>query len=241
MPSVDFITLQDALRDIVASKIRTASLTGVALAQKTGFRQAHISNFLNRRRGLSIEAMNRVLDVLGLTVIDLIDQHEINRHATVSPPSEGAYRSVLLVEPPAAIRQPVITRDSVLDILKFRQSFLHRLRADMASARQDWIRFVLVKADAANALAMHPRMNAGATLLIDRHYNSLRPYRRGGTNIYAVNNSGEMLVRYVELQGSQLLLRPHDQQCPLTAIGLSENKSFANYIIGRICHVAFET
>ncbi len=129
----------------------------------------------------------------------------------------------------------------MLDILKFKQSFLHRLRADMASARQDWIRFVLVKADAANGLAMHPRMNAGATLLIDRHYNSLRPYRRGGPNIYAVAKDGEMLIRYVELQGSQLLLRPHNQQCPLDAIGIGEGRSFADHIVGRICHVAFET
>jgi transcriptional regulator with XRE-family HTH domain len=241
MPPVDFIALQDTLRNIAADRIRAGQMTGLALAQKTGFRQAHISNFLNRRRGLSIEAMNRVLEVLGLTVVDLIDQDEINRRATVSPPSEGVYRSVLLVEAPAAIHQPVITRASVLDILKFEQSFLHRLRADMASARQDWIRFVLVKADAANGLAMYPRMNAGATLLVDRHYNSLRPYRRGSPNIYAVNDGGEMLVRYVELQGHQLLLRPHAQQSPLAAIGLSEGKSFADYIIGRICHVAFET
>ena len=219
---MDFIALQDALRTIVAGRIRAGQLTGVALAQKTGFRQAHVSNFLNRRRGLSIEAMNRVLDVLGLTIIDLIEPAEINRHATVSPPPEGAYISVLLVEPSAAIGQPVITRDSVLEIWKFRQSFLRRLRPDMASARQNWIRFVLVKVDAANALAMHSRMNAGATLLIDRHYNSLRPYRRGSPNIYAVAKDNKMLIRYVELHGSHLLLRPHNPQCPLNAIDVSE-------------------
>ena len=58
---MDFIALQDALRTIAAGRIRAGQLTGVALAQKTGFRQAHVSNFLNRRRGLSIEAMNRDL------------------------------------------------------------------------------------------------------------------------------------------------------------------------------------
>ena len=238
---MDFIALQDALRTIAAGRIRTGQLTGVALAQQAGFRQAHVPNFLNRRRGLSIEAMNRILKVLGLTVVDLIEPAEINRRATISAPAEGAYISVLLVEPQAAIHQPVITRASVLDILKFRQGFLRRLRPDMASARQNWIRFVLVKADAANRLAMHPRMNAGATLLIDRHHNSLRPYRRGAPNIYAVAKDGEMLVRFVELQGSQLLLRPQSQQCPLTVIGISEGRSFADHIVGRVCHVAFET
>jgi transcriptional regulator with XRE-family HTH domain len=238
---MDFIALQDALRTLVASRIHSGQLTGVALAQKTGFRQAHISNFLNRRRGLSIEAMNRVLQVLGLTVIDLIEPAEINQRATISPPIEGPYSSVFLVEARAAIEQPVITRASVLEILKFKQSFLHRLRPNMASARQDWIRFVLVKTDAANGLAMHPRISAGATLLIDRHYNSLRPYRRSGPNLYAIAKDGELLIRYVELHGSQLLLRPNNQQCPLDAINISEGRSFGDFIVGRICRVSFET
>jgi hypothetical protein len=237
---MDFLALQDTLRNIVAGRIRAGKLTGVALAQTTGFRQAHISNFLNRRRGLSIQAMNRIIEVLGLDVLDLIEPAEINQRATFPPPSEGAYSSVLLIEPAAAIAQPVVTRSSVLDILKFKQSFLRRLRPDMVSARQDWIRFVLVKADAANGLAMHPRMKAGATLLIDRHYNSLRPYRRGAANIYAVAKDDNLLVRYLELQESQLLLRPHNQQCPLTTVSIREGKSFADYIVGRICYVAFE-
>jgi len=237
---MDFIALQDALRTIVAGRIRTAQLTGVALARETGFRQAHISNFLNRRRGLSIEAMNRILQVLDLSVIDLIEPAEINRRATVPLPAEGAFSSVPLVEPRAAIDQPVITRAAVLEILKFKQSFLRRLRPDMASARHDWIRFVLVKADAANGLAMYPRMNAGAILLIDRHHNSLRPYRRGEPNVYAVAKDGELMVRYVELHRPYLLLRPHNRQCPLAAIGISEDRSFAESIVGRVCHVSFE-
>ena len=86
---MNFIALQDALRTIVTGKIRAGQLTGVALAQKTGFRQAHVSNFLNRRRGLSIEAMNRILEVLGLTVLDLIDPAEINRPGHDSSTSGG--------------------------------------------------------------------------------------------------------------------------------------------------------
>jgi hypothetical protein len=237
---MDFIALQDALRTIVAGRIGAGQLTGVALAQKTGFRQAHVSNFLNRRRGLSVEAMNRVLHVLGLTIMDLIEPAEINRHATVSPPPEGPYTSVLRVEPSSAIGQPLITRASVLEIWKFRQSFLRRLRPDLASARQDWVRFVLVKVDAANGLAMHFGLNTGATLLIDRHYNSLRPYRRGSPNIYAVAKDNEMLIRYVELHGSHLLLRPDNRQCPLNAVDVSGDRHFANFIVGRVCRVSFE-
>ena len=33
---------------------------------------------------------------------------------------------------------------------------------------------------------MSPRLTPDATLLIDRHYNSLKPYRKGEFNMYAV-------------------------------------------------------
>ena len=232
--------MQDVLRTIVAGRIRAGRLTGVALAEKIGFRQAHVSNFLNRRRGLSIEAMNRVLQVLELDILDLIDPAEINRRATVALPTEGAYASVLRVEEAAAINQPVIARASVQEIWKIRQSFLRRLRSDMASARQDWMRFILFNVNPANGLAMQPGIVGGATLLIDRHYNSLRPNRRGSPNIYAVNKDGELLVRYLEMQGSHLLLRPQNRQCPLDAIDISRSKSFADFIVGRVCRVFCE-
>jgi len=236
---MDFHQLQDALRECVINKIARGELTGVALAATAGFRQAHISNFLNRRRGLSLEAMDRLLKVLGLSVIDLVDPDTL--HAAVPQTSEGEYDDVFLVPPLAAISQPVIVRSSVAQVLKFKKSFLRRLRPDMAGPRQDWTRFVLVKADSGNGLAMHPRMTSSAVLLLDRHYNSLRPYRRREPNIYAVDKSGHLLVRYVELQDSQLLLRPHNQQAPLASITLRPGKSFADYIVGRVCHVAFET
>jgi hypothetical protein len=32
-------------------------------------------------------------------------------------------------------------------------------------------------------MSMYPRMMPGATLLLDRHYNSLTPYRKSESNI----------------------------------------------------------
>jgi hypothetical protein len=58
-----FRDLQEALRKLLWDRIESGELTGMALADKTGFRQAHISNFLNRKRGLSLEGMDRVLSV----------------------------------------------------------------------------------------------------------------------------------------------------------------------------------
>ena len=55
-----FRTLQENLRKTLWGRIDEGDLTGLRLAEQTGFKQAHISNFLNRKRGLSLEGMDKV-------------------------------------------------------------------------------------------------------------------------------------------------------------------------------------
>jgi len=74
-----FKSLRDNLRKTLWQRIDAGELTGLGLAAQTGFRQAHISNFLNRKRGLSLEGMDRVLKVQHLSVLDLLDPAEINK------------------------------------------------------------------------------------------------------------------------------------------------------------------
>ena len=54
-----FQALQENLRKALWERIQEGDLTGLRLARETGFKQAHISNFLNRKRGLSIEGMDK--------------------------------------------------------------------------------------------------------------------------------------------------------------------------------------
>ena len=68
-----FKTLQDNLRRTLWGRIAKGELTGLYLAEQAGFQQAHISNFLNRKRGLSLEGMDKVLSVARLSVLDLLD------------------------------------------------------------------------------------------------------------------------------------------------------------------------
>src|SRR5207302_9350657 len=63
--------LQDNLRKTLWGRIEEGDLTGLRLAEQTGFKQAHISNFLNKKRGLSLEGMDKVLAVQHLSVLDL--------------------------------------------------------------------------------------------------------------------------------------------------------------------------
>jgi phage repressor protein C with HTH and peptisase S24 domain len=87
---------------------------------------------------------------------------------------------------------------------------------------------------------MYPRLLPGATLLIDRHYNSLKPYRKAESNMYAINNHGSCTVKYVELAGRQLVLRPHNQAYPVEVLSLGDRRP-SDFIVGRICHVGIET
>ena len=236
-----FKALQDNLRKTLWSRIEEGGLTGLRLAKETGFKQAHISNFLNRKRGLSIEGMDKVLNVQRLSVLDLLDPSEINKRASIPPPSEDEFQNVLLVNGAVAATQPLVTSMKVKEILKFKKSFLRKLRAEMEGDRDHWERFVLIKVDAREGMSMYPRILPGATVLIDRHYNSLKPYRKGEANMYAVAKNGACTVKYVELAGNHLVLRPHNHAYPVEIMPMEEGKKVHDYLIGRVCYVGIET
>src|SRR6202158_4219358 len=130
-----FRMLQENLRNILSERIDGGDLTGLRLAQQTGFKQAHISNFLNRKRGLSLEGMDKVLNVQHLSVLDLLDPSEVNKRASILPPSEDEFQNVLLVEAAVAASGPLVMSMNVMEILKFKKSFLRKLRPEMEGDR----------------------------------------------------------------------------------------------------------
>ncbi len=235
---LDFVHLQSQLRHAVSARISSGQISGLALARKTGFQQAHVSNFVHNRRGLSLEGMDRIMSALGLSVLDLIPAGDLSTHSGAA--SDREYEGIALVET-AALLDPIPPQPRIIERLKFKRTFLKRLRPDLITARANWTRFLLFKPSSDDAAAMYPRILAGATLLIDRHYNSLRPYRRGDANMYAVRKGNTVLVRYVEITGRQLTLRPQANTQPLDFVPIDSNRSYADYLLGRVCHVAIET
>jgi hypothetical protein len=235
-----FKILQENLRRILLHRIAAGELTGLHLAQQTGFKQAHISNFLNRKRGLSFEGIDKVLSVQHLSVFDLLDPAAINQHASILPPSGDEFENVVLADAAIAATEPLVASMHVKEILKFKKSFLSKLKTQTVGDRSGWQRFVLIKADAANAMNMYPRLMPGATLLLDRHYNSLAPHRKGEFNVYAILKDGTCAVRYVEVAGNRLILRPHNPVFPMEVVRMDEGKSAADYLVGRVCYVGWE-
>ena len=234
-----FKTLQENLRQALLERIDEGTLTGLRLAAQTGFKQAHISNFLNRKRSLSLEGMDRVLNVQHLSVLDLLDPAEVNKRATMAPPSEDEFENIFVVDSAATATQPRIMSMHVREIEKFKRTFLRRVRPDMQGKRGDWERFVAIKAGS-DAMSMHPRLAPGAIVLIDRHYNSLEPYRRGELNMYAVPVHDALRIRYVETAGTNLVLRPHNQSYAVEIVGLAEGNSVSDSLVGRVCFVGME-
>src|SRR6202790_403624 len=164
-----FKVLQDNLRKALWSRIEQGNLTGLGLAQQTGFKQAHISNFLNRKRGLRIEGMDKVLNVQRLSVLELLDPAEINMRASIPPPSDDEFENILLVDDQVAATSPLLMSRSVKDMLKFKKSFLQALRPHMEGNRARGERFVLIRANPREGIRMYARLRRGATMLIYRH------------------------------------------------------------------------
>src|ERR1700754_1214844 len=129
-----FKTLQNNLRAILHARIQEGELTGLGLAEQTGFKQAHISNFLNRKRGLSIEAMDKVLSVLRLSALDLLDQEEVNQRSSLPRMDDSGFEEVFLVERDTASK-PVIVNALAAGVLKFPKTLLHKLRPEMENNR----------------------------------------------------------------------------------------------------------
>jgi Peptidase S24-like len=237
-----FRTLQENLRKTLWERIDEGDLTGLRLAEQTGFKQAHISNFLNRKRGLSLEGMDKVLNVQHLSVLDLLDPAEVNKRASILPPSADEFESVIVAEPNIVASNPLVMSMYVKEILKFKKTFLKRLKESVEGDRAGWERFVAIKVDAREGMSMYPRMLPGATLLIDRHYNSLTPYRKGESNMYAVlKPDGSCTIKYVEMANHYLVLRPQNQAYPVEVLTMESGKKPGDYIVGRICYVGIET
>ena len=233
-----FLTLQDQLRDHIRARIRRRELTGSGLARAAGFPQGHLSNFLNARRGLSLESMDRLLETLGIDVLDLVSADDVQRRSPHRSPEQGEEAIVLVAMENAARAR--FAPEHVLETRVFSKAFLRRLRARNDDDRADWLRFVAVKLNIESARKIFPLPITGATLLLDRHYSSLLPYRPTQPNLYAVSIGGRCKAGYVSFLENNLVLRTRDLRQELESVRVRPGRSYSQYIIGRVCHVALE-
>jgi transcriptional regulator with XRE-family HTH domain len=226
--------LHENIRQHVLAAVRSRAITGTALAERIGVQQAHISNFLLGRRGLSIDSMDAILNALGINVEQLV---AVVDQTPVRDEPSSALESIPLVRDQSAMN-PIFANDEVQGKTVFPKALLRRLKAVPPVTRKLWVRFITVKADKALSAPMSPRLESGSVLLIDRHYCSLDQQRKDEPNLYLIRKGEALMVRWVEMQGTQLCLRPERNDHPLDFIPIDRKNPIESCIVGRVAHIA---
>jgi hypothetical protein len=236
-PQMNFSQMHERLRLELLRRIQRGTLSVSLLARQTGFGQSHLSNFLNSRRQLSLEALDRVLASQHLAAEDLVPVD--HRGGGWSASDEESL--IPVVSHHAALFEPSIRPTVVQSMLHLPPGVLGSLRTRVSPARRAWQRFVAVRVQPADAVAMEPLVLPGAIALLDRHYTSLMPWRPDRPNLYAVRNGAHLTLRYVDFTANRLVLRPHNLAVPVELIEIDPGESSAELIAGRVAHILNET
>lgn len=228
---MNFSQLHERLRSEIARRIDRGQLTGTLLAQQTGLRSSHLSNFIHRKRKLSLAALDRVLAAQSLSIDDILP--ETARPALQNPAADVS--AVPLVSESAALHSPILHRRAILELIHLPAGSLENLRPRRTLARRNWQRFLAVRLTPAQAGPMHPVLRLGSVAVIDRHYNSLAPSHPSRPNIYAVNFLNTLVFRYVSYEANRVILRPHALDSPIDLLRLGVEESPSTCIVGRVC------
>jgi hypothetical protein len=238
---MNFHDLHERLRVELLRRIESGTLTRTRIAQLAGYRQAHISNFLNHKRSLSLEGLDRVLASQNITIDQLLppDLLSTEIHAAQTSTSFAGppdpIELIPVVSPSAAMDQPHIPPSATIETIPISTSRLHDNRARPSAKHAHWQRFVAIRVDAQQSAAMQPLVSPGAIAVVDRRYDSLSPYRTHQPTLYAIRSGSSLILRLVELDDGHLILRPWSRDFPIQLLPLANNKTPADYIIGRIC------
>lgn len=238
---MNFQDLHELLRQELTRRIERGTLTGSRLAQLAGFQQAHISNFLNRRRALSLEGLDRVMAAQNISIDQLLPVDlAASAHTPVAAASTDPTEAVPVVSASAAMDDAEIDPASVIETIEVSATRLGDNRARASSRHAHWRRFVAIRADAQQAAAMDPVLAPGAIAVLDRHYNSLAPYRAHQPTLYAVRSGAALLVRFVDFDEGRLILRPYSRSFPVQLVPLAAHESPGDYLVGRVCLIFSE-
>ena len=235
-PQMNFSQMHEKLRLELLRRIQRGTLSVSLLARQTGFGQSHLSNFLNSRRQLSLDAIDRVLAAQHMNAADLLPA----LHSSLAMPFEGERDSVPLVSHHSALFEPYIRTAAAQGWIHLPAGLLQTIRARASNTRRGWQRFVAVRIPAADAIHMDPLILPDAITLIDRHYNSFHPYRPNRPNLLAIRDGGHLSLRYAEFLANRLVLRPHNITSPVELIDMAPGESPGDLIAGRVALILNE-
>ena len=229
-----FLELHERLRLETWRRIDQGVLSSSLLARRTRLAQAHISNFLHRRRRLSLPALDKVLEAQSLSVEDLFPVTDSD-FLPADRPTPESVDVVPIVSQAVAMNAPAIARKAVTDTLQLPSGWLAGFPARRAVSRRHWERFVAVRVTGLQALPMDPLLRVGSIAILDRHYNSLTAWKPPRPNLYAVRAGSQLLFRHAAFEASRLILRPRALEHPIDVIELAPHESPSDLLVGRVC------
>jgi hypothetical protein len=155
------------------------------------------------------------------------------------PAGEGG-DAVPVVSHATALFEPFIRPSAAQTMLHLPAGLLQSIRTRVSNPRRAWQRFLAVRISAADAMPMEPLILPEALTLIDRHYNSLIPYRPNRPNLYAVRHGSRLWLRYVDFVANRLVLRPHNIAYPVDLLEVEHGEPPSELIVGRIALILNE-
>jgi hypothetical protein len=231
---MNFTQLQERLRQELLRRIDRGSVNGALLARQTGFQPSHISNFLRRRRTLSLSGLDRLLAAQMLTIADLLalgDTSSAHRESVRGT----THTAVPVVGSAAAIHDAVLPPSAILDVVQLPLGVLEHMRTRRATSRRGWTRFVSVRVTRQQAAGMQPLLPPETLAVIDRHYNSPVSYQPAHPSIFAVRVGNALQFRLAEFENNRLILRPLELEAPVQLLALGPHEAPSDVIIGRVC------
>jgi hypothetical protein len=228
--TMNITQMHEGLRVEMLRRIQRGTASISLLSRQTGLGKSHLSNFLHSRRRLSLEGIDRMLSAQHMAAEDLLRAGP----DIVSPSEIDGSTLVPVISHSNALFEPVIRPSTVQRMLHVPIGAMYGLRKRTVAARRNWQRFVAVRITPCDALSMDPLLLPSALAVIDRHYNSLMPYRTGRPNLYAVRNGAHLTLRYAEFTSSRLILRPLRLAFPVDVIDIGNEGALCEFIAGRV-------
>lgn len=183
---MNFQQLVDALRRKLQQSIDDGKRTGLGIARDVQVKQAHISNFLHEKRGVSFDLADQLLETLDLEIENLIAEKNVaDREPVQNADSNGAVE-VPVVGGADALRA-VIEKRRVRATLFVSADMVKRSRS---SQRKHWLRLIAIEGD------------AGEFLVIDRH--SLNP----GEGTFVIASGAKAISGRLATVGTSVVFCP---------------------------------
>lgn len=233
--SIDFRGLQERLRERLLAHIHAGELTGLQLARATGFQQAHVSNFLNRKRGLSLEAMDAMLRAADIRLDELVNAAGMQRRRSRGNSGNGdGFVSIPIVRDENCLATQV-PNPGPRDTLKVASAMVQKFRPAMHTPRPHWQRYIALRVSTEDVQAMSPRLSRNTVAVVDRHHNAVAESHAAERPMYLLKGRSGVQIRYIEVAGLFVVARPENCEYPCEVLGSRSDADTHAAVIGRLC------